>query len=182
MDQKNSRRNFLRTTAVATVGLSLMGTAGLANSKSSKNFPGYSSISDSKTDFRSGLILDDYLHIKGQLLCEDTLLPVSNAKIEVWFQVEGKPWKIKRGHFYTDAMGNYSFKSDWPGKKESEKRRFYFRVSKNGAEKYGLMCVDEFRAYAHSSHWENHHVLGDKVLPTMKKQTLKHSIELNFSL
>ena len=181
MDQNNSRRKFLRTTAAATVGISLIGTSAMA-STFDQNFPAYSSLSDATTDFRGGLKLDNYLNIKGQLLDEHTLLPVANAKIEVWFQVKGSSWKIRRGHFYTDKNGNYEFKSDWPGRKDGQLSRFYFRLSKGSSEKYGLMCVDNFQAFAHSSHWESHNVLGDKVYPVMKKHSLKNSIELNFSL
>ena len=109
MGPNNSRRNFLRTTAAASVGLSLIGTASLANTDTPNDFPGYSSISDSKTDFRAGLKLGKYLNIKGQILDGTTLLPVANAKVEVWFKDANSNWKLKRGYFHTDANGDYSF-------------------------------------------------------------------------
>ncbi|MDC7998581.1 hypothetical protein [Gilvibacter sediminis] len=182
MGPNNSRRNFLRTTAAASVGLSLIGTATLANTDTLNDFPGYSSISDSKTDFRAGLKLGKYLNIKGQILDGTTLLPVANAKVEVWFKDANSNWKLKRGYFHTDANGDYSFKSDWPGRKEGELPRFYFRISKNGRENYGLLCVNQNFAHAHASHWAKHNVLGDKTLPTTSHGLTNNTINLNFSL
>lgn len=182
MNHNNSRRKFLRTTAVATVGLSLIGGTALANSKTNTNFPGYSSLSDARTDFRGGLKLNEFLEIKGRLLSEDTLLPVANAKIEVWFQVKGKPWKMERGHFFTDQLGHYSFKADWPGHKKGQKARIYFKATKSSSEKFGLLCLDSNFAYVHGSHWESHNMMGDQVFPTMKKHTLKKTINFNLSI
>ncbi|WP_420378903.1 hypothetical protein [Gilvibacter sp.] len=182
MKPDNSRRKFLRNSAVATVGFSLIGTATLANANPGSNFPGYSSYSNEKTDFRSGLKLDKHLEIKGQILDVDSLMPVANAKVEVWFKDANSSWKLKRGYFHTDSNGDYSFKSDWPGRKKGELPRFYFRISKDGRENYGLLCVNQKQAFAHSSHWEKHQALGAKTLPTVKNQLTYNTINLNFSL
>ncbi|WP_435579781.1 hypothetical protein [Gilvibacter sp.] len=178
----NSRRKFLRNTAAATVGLSLVGTTALATSKTSGQNTGYSSVSDFRTDYRSGLKLGKDYKIEGRVVDKNTLEPVANAKIELWFKDSNSLWSYKRGYFYTDVKGNYSCKTPLPGRKAGSSPRVHFRITDDQRENSGMLCLGRDYAFVHASHWENHRELGADTLPETTKAASRDIIRLNFTL
>ena len=181
MKESTSRRNFLQKSAMATTGLALL-SSGVANAFSSEiPYDGYNPYSEVKTDLRT-TIFGDHVRIKGVVYDITGTIPLSNAAVEVWhLSPQSKKFR-HRAKLKTDALGRYTFITDFPSKDHAKANRIYFKVSNSDSVQFTELFVDKQGANITAKHWQENNQLGEKLLPTTEMSLDALTINFNVSL
>ncbi|MEP2936893.1 MAG: hypothetical protein ABJM06_00765 [Gilvibacter sp.] len=176
--QPSSRRKFLQKAALVTAGITVFSSSKTAANvfNSASPYPHYNPFTSQKTDLRTPLTTAPSVKVNGILLDKVTNLPVANAKVEVWHVSPGSKKVRHRAHFYTDALGNYSFVTDMPNKTELGSPRIYFRFSSGASIEQTQLVIGAADAYIDQNHWARQNKFNPKVLPRMTKPLGKRTV------
>ena len=181
MKKTTSRRSFLQRSALATTGVALLST-GIAHAFDTESpYDGYNPYSEEKTDLRTTLF-DKHLRVKGILYDKSSMKPLANATIEVWHLSPNSTKYRHRGRLKTDALGAYSFITDYPNNEVAKVPRLYFKVANKGSVVFTDLVLNETGAHVSDAHWQANQHLGDKLFPTSEKNMNTSIINFNLSI
>lgn len=183
IQNNSSRRAFLRKTAIASASVALFsGSAISAVLEDPSQGLGYNSFAPFKVDLRKSYTNIAAVKVQGVLFDKTTLMPISNAKIEVW-HISPNSNKIKhRAYFYTDQQGGYTFVTDFPDHEPQLKPRIQFRLSYKGNYRFNELIFDTHQAYISHKQYKEYKALGPDFYPQLTRESGSFSIQFNQSL
>lgn len=171
MEKYSTRRNFLKKSAFATVGISLLSSSILnAESITGTNFD------LSGPDLRTGLFLENYIAVSGKVYDKQSLLPKANAVLHV---LSGNS-RNTIASINVDNEGSYRFVCDFPQKEFGKSARLYLKLSTPESFYTTELILSEFGAHITDKHWELNQTLGNRLFP--QKQSREDFSEINFNL
>ena len=185
MKNKKSRRSFLRNSAIAATGLSLLSSTQILKAATTVRSPykGYNPYAPIATDMRRLSLSGKSIKVSG-IVCKDLNIKsaCSNATVEVWHL---SPNSKKYNHcskLFTDEQGRYSFITNTPNSEKGKLARIYFKVSHNGAVQYSELLLNSTGGLITGEHWEKNRELGEDVYPTSTVRSNQTNIKFNLSL
>jgi hypothetical protein len=171
MEKYSTRRNFLKTSAFAAAGLSLLSSSVLkAGNITVPNFD------VTVPDLRTGLFRENYMVVSGKVFDRQSLLPKTNAVLHVLAGNSNSPV----ASINVDNEGRYRFLCDFPKKEFGKSARLYLKLSTPESFYTTELIFSEFDAHITDRHWELNRNLGDRVFP--KKQSREDFSEISFNL
>ncbi|WP_346857047.1 hypothetical protein [uncultured Draconibacterium sp.] len=171
MEKHSTRRNFLKNSAFATVGISLLSSTILkAGNNTETNFD------LSVPDLRTGFFHENYIAVSGKVYDKQNLLPKANAVLHVLSGNSSNPI----ASINVDDEGRYRFVCDFPKKEFGKSARLYLKLSTPESFYTTELILTEFGAHITDKHWELNQSLGDRIFP--KKQSKEDVSEISFNL
>ncbi len=182
MENSTSRRHFMRNSAIALTGLTVL-TPALTSAFTSENpYAGYNPYADETCDLRTGLFNSNTIAVKGTVYKKDGITPLKNALVEVWHLSPNSSKYRHRGKFQTDNQGNYEFKTDYPNKEEGRCARIYFKLSNSENTQYTELILTSTGGHITSKHWEHNRRLGEKLFPQQANFLNNTTFQFNLSI
>ena len=185
MKNESTRRSFLRKTAIAATGLTLLSSTQLIQAATRVRSPykGYNPYAPLAKDMRRLSFTDKSVKVSG-IICKDSNIQsiCTNATVEVWHLSPGSKKYNHCSKLYTDEQGRYSFLTNAPNAEKGKMPRIYFKVSHEGAVQYSELLLNQSGGLITAEHWEKHHKLGEDVYPKSTVQSDQTNITFNLSL
>jgi len=184
MKNHPSRRLFLRNTAIATTGVTLISSTTFANSLISNNSPfdGYNPYAEEIADLRVSKLFGKHLQVKGTIFDSTGSFGLSNVTVEVWHLSPNSKKYRHRSKLTTNNLGEYNFITDFPYKEYGKPSSIYFKVSNSNKEYFTELLLNDFGANISGKHWSENKQLGNKLLPIKKGGLNDSNIVFNITL
>lgn len=180
MKNSTSRRLFMRNSAFAITGLTVL-TPILSNAFVSESpYLGYNPYAETKNDLRAGIFSANSITVKGTVFEKDGLTPAKNATVEVWHLSPNSSKYRHRAKLKTDGQGNYEFITDFPNREEGKSARIYFKISNIENTSFTELALTENGAHITGEHWAKNTSLGEKLFP--RKETFLGDTTINFNI
>lgn len=183
MNISSSRRLFLRNSAIAATGITLLSSSGLNAFAESKNpYKGYNPYAENSNDFRNSTLFGDHITVKGKIFNQSGTVPISDAKVEVWHLSPDSSKFRHRGILTTNNLGEYKFITDFPNKEYGKTARVFYKITSKNKVYFTELLLTKNNAFITSKHWEENQPLGEKLFPKKEKTLGQTTITLNISI
>jgi len=180
MNNTTSRRFFLKKSALVTSAVGLLSTQAIASSMFEDKTPykGYNPYIDETSDLRTNT-LSNYVEVTGTLFDTSGKIPLNGVQIEVWHLSPNSSKYRHRGKFFTDANGNYTFKTNFPNREKGKAPRIYFKISTPQKKSFSELIIQKTGASITSLQWKKNQALGNRLLPSSSNYLTKQKIIFN---
>ncbi len=183
MKKTSSRRLFLRNSAIATTGITLLSSSGLnAFTETQNPYKGYNPYAENSNDFRTSTLFGDHITVKGKIYNQSGTVPISDVKVEVWHLSPDSSKYRHRGKLTTNNEGEYQFITDFPNKEYGKSAKIFYKISTKNKTYFTDLSLTKNEVFVTSKHWEENHQLGDKLFPEKVEFLDQTTITFNISI
>ena len=178
MENLYARRNFIKNVAITTTGVALLSSTSImqAFNGNESPFEGYNPYAEDKTDLRKFSFIENSITIKGNLYNKANLKELSKATIEVWHLSPNSKKYNHQAKMKVNEKGEYTFITDFPNNETGKYPKVFFKISTNEKTYFTSLSLTKDNAFIDHKHYEDNFVLGDKLFPTNKQETITFNI------
>jgi len=184
MLNSNSRRVFLRKTALLASGLTLLPSSTLLQAMPLNECPfdGYLPGEIWNNDLRKFQENVPNVRVSGTVYDALGLLPKPNTIMELWHLSPNSEKYAHRGKTLTDANGSYTFITDFPNNEAGRAARLYLKIGTSSSCYFTELIINDFGAHITSAHWERNNILQSKMYPQLKLGENQYEVTFNMTL
>jgi hypothetical protein len=179
----SSRRLFLRNSAIAATGITILSSSGLnAFTKTQNPYKGYNPYAEISNDFRSSKLFGNHITVKGKIYSQSGIVPLSDVKVEVWHLSPNFTKYRHRGILTTNNLGEYQFITDFPNKENGKIARIFYKITSKNKVYFTELLLTKDNGFITSKHWEENQLLEEKIFPKKEEILGQSTITLNISI